>query len=97
MAFWNWRRKRRKDMRINLFVMRANEMLRVHPLTDWSHRCSKCNEPVGIYPSGQVVIEEQGTANVTIICNHCQPRSIIMGLAPGALDDVRESIKNPNL
>ena len=72
--------------------MRASDMLRVHPLTDFSHQCSKCKEPVGIYPSGQAVMAKHKT--VVLVCNRCADPTGAT-LAPGALEEGKESMWNP--
>jgi hypothetical protein len=80
-----------------LLVMRANEMFRVHPQTDWSHTCSECGEPVGIFPSGQAVIKRYRPENIAVICNRCADAdelSLNMP-APGALSEWKQAVDNP--
>ena len=51
-----------------LIVMRAADMHRVHPSTDWSHVCDRCKHPVGIYPTGQKLMAARV---VELVCNVC--------------------------
>ena len=69
--------------------MRLDDMLLVHPQMDRDHICSKCLVPVGIYPSGQRVLQQY--RKVTIICQVCQPNALSFGLAPGALSETQQS------
>lgn len=52
-----------------LVVMRLADMRRGHPAQDNTHVCSRCKEPVGIYPSGQHALRQQ--PELPIICNVC--------------------------
>jgi hypothetical protein len=54
---------------IALVTMRLKDMWKVHPDQDNSRVCSKCGQPVGVYPSGQRVLQENPQAK--IICNVC--------------------------
>ena len=54
---------------IKLVVMRLKDMRAMHPDQDNSHVCSKCNEPVGIYPSGQRSL--RNFPEMAIICHVC--------------------------
>lgn len=74
-----------------LIVMRLADMQRLHPRQDNSRVCSKCNEAVGIYPSGQAVLAQRPDAQ--LICNACYPQNAadVVALAPGALQEARES------
>lgn len=83
------------EQRMQLVVMRASDMLRVHPRTDWTRRCGSCGEPVGIYPSGQRVLAEHGDL-VNIICNRCTD-STTGTLAPGAEHEPAQSVWNPRV
>jgi hypothetical protein len=74
-----------------LLVMRAADMFVEHPDTDYTHVCSRCGEPVGIYPSGQHVMQHY---EVTLVCNRCtspSEREAGTALAPGALDETSQS------
>jgi hypothetical protein len=72
--------------------MRLADMLLVHPQQDNSRVCSKCGEPVGIYPSGQAVL--RGAPDTVITCNHCAgPLPSAVFLAPGALEEPFQSHK----
>lgn len=72
-----------------LIVMRLADMHRVHPKQDNSRVCATCGERVGIYPSGQRVLQTDPT--ITIVCSHCSPRADIAILAPGAEREPFES------
>jgi hypothetical protein len=65
-----------------LLVMRYADMVLVHPDMTIDHVCGKCGKQVGIYPSGQQVLQRY--SKVEIVCNHCQPLSASFTLAPGA-------------
>ncbi|MCA1452097.1 hypothetical protein I6F35_02570 [Bradyrhizobium sp. BRP22] len=66
---------------IELIVMRLADMIRVHP-DQITGRCSKCGEEVGIYPSGQRVMQE--LPDVELVCQVCRPPEPDAMLAPGA-------------
>lgn len=51
-----------------LVAMRADEMDRAHPHTDWSHVCAWCGARLGIYPLGQRAMAAQA---LTVICSQC--------------------------
>lgn len=97
MAFFAWLRSFWKPRRYSLIAMRAADMALVHPLADFSRKCSRCGEGVGLYPSGQSIIERLGEARVEIVCNRCVEPKEVTGAAPapGALKEVGESISNP--
>ena len=71
-----------------LLCMRMDERKRVHP-QQITGTCSKCGATVGIYPSGQRVL--QGNPDNVVVCNHCQKPS--GQLAPGAINEPFESVK----
>lgn len=52
-----------------LIVMRLTDMARVHPRMDRTHQCARCKQPVGIYPSGQIVLRRYN--DVEIVCSVC--------------------------
>lgn len=52
-----------------LAVMRTRDTWRVHPDQDDSHVCSKCGEPVSIYPSGMKALK--ANPGLPIICVGC--------------------------
>lgn len=54
---------------IKLVVMRLKDMWKVHPDQDSSRVCSKCGEPVGIYPTGQRSL--RNFPEMAIICHVC--------------------------
>jgi len=78
-----------------LIVMRTEDMVRIHPDTDWQWKCDTCGHGVGIYPSGQRVIEQYGRDNITICCNRCVPAlgTVTAEPAPGALEEAAASRK----
>lgn len=82
----HWWRGRKKEA--VLMVMHLADMHRVHPQTDYSHVCSRCGGPVGIYPSGQRIVRKFKT---TIICNRCQQPDQRCQPAPGAMSEVGQS------
>lgn len=69
--------------RVVLSVMRAIEMTRVHPNTDFRRVCSRCFQPVAIFPSGQKVLREHKKRAI-ILCNHCVPSNQSWLPAPGS-------------
>jgi hypothetical protein len=87
---------------VTLHCMRLANIHRVHPEMDTSHRCSRCNEILAIYPSGQAIIERYGAEGVTLICDVCAGLELLdvcAGLeilnsapAPGSLEEVLESV-----
>lgn len=79
-----------------LLVMRAADMRRIHPQTDWTYFCSLCSEPVGIYPSGQKVLRDDPTTQ--IICSHCRPPGVsVLAVPSGVPQELTESIPHPDL
>jgi hypothetical protein len=77
-----------------LIVMRLAEMHRVHPRQDDSRVCSKCGERVGIFPSGQAVLQRDPTTQ--IFCHICyvngEAPADIETMAPGAEGELSESV-----
>jgi hypothetical protein len=80
--------------RAMLVVMRVARMTKVHPKTDFTHRCGRCQEPVGIFPSGQRLLREQ--PNAEIVCDGCAGDTTAVLLAgeplPGVRQEARESV-----
>jgi hypothetical protein len=74
----------------DLIVMRLADMHRVHPKQDNSRVCDTCGEQVGIYPSGQKVLQRLPKARV--YCSHCRPPALGAMLAPGAASEPFESV-----
>jgi hypothetical protein len=69
-----------------LIVMRLANISRAHPQQDSSRCCDRCGEGVGIYPSGQKVIEADPSTE--IICQVCGAAMAFIGEpAPGALEE----------
>jgi hypothetical protein len=95
MRFFSWLRWLRSPRLKTLVVMRSADMRRVHPQTDFSHKCSTCSAEVGIYPSGQAIIRKFGEARVKIICNQCVDAGDVSHAqpAPGALAEIGQSIR----
>jgi hypothetical protein len=95
---WRWltgRWRRRDTPGRVLLVMRLDCMIVVHPDMDRSHVCARCQQPVGIYPSGQAVLRRDPATR--ILCHLCQPPTAAATPAPGALRERGQSIWNqPN-
>lgn len=74
--------------------MRLDEMVLVHPF-QITKQCSKCQQEVGIYPSGQRLLT-QYAGKIDIICNHCYtgPGG---RLAPGAEYERMQSVVRRSL
>lgn len=75
---------------ITLHVMRLAEMHRTHPQQITGH-CSECGHTVGIYPSGQAILQQ--TPGVKLVCNVCGTPGEDAMLAPGAVDEALQSVK----
>lgn len=75
---------------IELIVMRLADMERVHPDQITAH-CSKCREPVGVYPSGQRVMRDN--LAVSLICQVCREPGDDTLLAPGAALEPFQSVR----
>jgi hypothetical protein len=65
-----------------LICMRLADMVRVHP-EQIERNCARCDAVVGIYPSGQIVLQE--CPAVEIVCHRCRTPGRPSALAPGAL------------
>lgn len=80
-------------MRTELVCMRLSEMKMVHPMMTRDKTCCRCGETVGMYPSGQRILEAGGDL-IEIVCNHCYFKKADLFLAPSeVLDEVRESVR----
>lgn len=75
-------------MKARLIVMRLADMRRVHP-QQITRRCALCNHEVGIYPSGQYVLQHHDTE---IVCQVCAQPTGNEPLAPGAELEPFESV-----
>ena len=64
-----------------LIVMRLADMVIVHP-EQITGSCARCGHEVGIYPSGQKVMQQY--PDVEIVCEKCQQPGPGVTLAPGA-------------
>lgn len=90
MGFWSfWRRPR-----VSLHVALLQDMAVVHPQMDDTQDCSRCQRPVGIYPSGLAIIRKFGRARVDLICARCELPPIGAALAPGAAMEPFQSVRN---
>ena len=74
-----------------LVVMRVAGMSKVHPKTDFTHRCARCQEQVGIYPSGQKLLRDR--PNAEIVCDGCAGDTTAIMLAGEALPGVRQEAR----
>jgi hypothetical protein len=80
------------DPRTVLVVMRLENTHQVHP-DMIEAACSGCGAKVAVYPSGQRVLREFGSDHVDLVCEVCHgPLKGPVLLAPGFLDDARESV-----
>jgi hypothetical protein len=86
--------KKLLDAPAMLVVMRVARMTKAHPKTDFTHRCARCHEAVGIFPSGQRLLREQ--PNVEIVCDGCAGDTTAIMLAgeplPGVRQEAREAV-----
>lgn len=79
------------EAKTKLIVMRLRDMRRVHPQMRSEFNCSRCGEQVGIFPSGQSLIQSRGRENVEIVCGVCNgPVTGI--LTTEAIREVGESV-----
>jgi hypothetical protein len=74
---------------MNLLVMRLSDMVRVHPQQDSAHVCSKCGEPVGIYPSGQSLM--QLYPDIVLVCNRCAPPLVLAEPTAEIIQELKDS------
>jgi hypothetical protein len=84
--------------------MRHANMTRVHPQTEFAHRCARCNHVVGIFPSGQKALREM--PELEIVCDVCAGDTTAVfntgTMLPGVRQEARESLpldptkKNPS-
>jgi hypothetical protein len=73
-----------------LTVKRMADMVLHHP-REVTRQCNRCGHDCGVYPSGQEVIAKH--ADVEIVCDVCRPPDLRAVLAPGALAEVRQSVR----
>lgn len=74
-----------------LIVVRALNMHKAHPRTDWTHQCGRCGEPVGIFPSGQKAIRER--PDMEIVCEVCAGDTWMSAARlPGWRQEAREAV-----
>jgi hypothetical protein len=52
-----------------LIVMRLADMERVHPQQDNSHKCGRCQQQLGMYPSGQAAL--RANPSMEVVCQVC--------------------------
>lgn len=67
---------------ILLTVVRLADMRRVHPQQIES-KCERCGHVVGIYPSGQLMLDVYRD-NIEVVCSVCHTPTSDAMLAPGA-------------
>jgi hypothetical protein len=80
-----------KSNRPMLLVMRAADMHRAHPQTDWSYCCARCGQPVGVAPSSMLMMRKY--AEIELVCQVCDPgEAPFAQLVPGALAEIREAV-----
>lgn len=82
------------DERFRLVCMRLVDMARIHPAQDNSHVCLKCGERVGIYPTGQIALQEHPEAS--IICAPCakaQAASGAVAVPAGSFDQILREVR----
>jgi hypothetical protein len=79
------------DKKTMLTVMRLANMHKVHPQMTVEHKCDRCGEQTGIYPSGQAVIQRYGRENIEIVCDVCAGPNVVGEPAPGALGEFGQS------
>lgn len=81
-------------MPTELIVVRLKDIIRVHP-DQITARCSKCNEEVGVYPSGQNAMKN--VPNLVLVCSVCKGPFDVFStpLAPGAEREPFESVRRP--
>jgi hypothetical protein len=95
---WEMRNMRPKRVPTSLLVMRLEDMGVRHPDQDDTHVCSECEEKVGIYPSGQAVLEKY--PNIKIICSRCAEITVMdifeSEPAPGAIQEALEGRRRKN-
>jgi hypothetical protein len=79
----------------SLVVMRATDMAVTRPDCSYAYSCSHCGEPVGVYPSGQAILEKFGVAQVELVCNRCASPDLIRSSAPapGAIQEALEGLE----
>ena len=74
-----------------LLVMRATDMHVAHPQTDWSYRCARCGQLVGVSPSGLRITSNY--PEIELVCQVCgRGEFVSVQPAPGALAEARQSV-----
>lgn len=76
-----------------LVVMRLNDMTRRHP-KQVTMRCHKCNQKVGVYPSGQEALKKY--PNMKVICIYCVNIKVFEDTAEpaGSMEQIRQESKD---
>lgn len=87
---WNWIERLARKPKLELIVMRLADMHRVHP-EQITGRCHGCGHVVGIFPSGQQVMQQH--PDVQLTCQVCKTPGENAPLAPGAEFEPFESVK----
>jgi hypothetical protein len=80
------------DKKPTLTVMRLANMHKVHPQMTVEHKCDRCGEQTGIYPSGQAIIQRYGRENIEIVCDVCAGPNVIGTPAPGTFAELKQSV-----
>lgn len=90
-------RKDRAPVKIPLLCMRLADMQKIHPLMSLAEYCERCGAPLGVYPSGQRILAEKGREHIELVCNRCAPSPVVGLMLPETLNEVRDSIPNPDI
>lgn len=73
-------------------VMRAANMAILHPQTDYSHKCHKCNEVVGVFPTGQQIIIDEDPEILCDVCVGDVSDVLATGTLVSPVNEVREAL-----
>lgn len=74
-----------------LVVMRLADMQRVHPAMDTDHVCAQCGAVIGIFPSGQRLL--QTYPDTTLLCHVCRPVTAPFTVAAGGFTEPFETVR----
>ncbi len=75
-----------------LICMRVTDMHAFHPAMDVSRDCSECGRALAIYPSGQAIITKYGD-RLKLVCQVCGQAVVAdASPAPGAIEEVGQSV-----
>jgi hypothetical protein len=84
----NWFTDLFRKKKIELIVMRLNDMAMVHP-DQITSTCSQCGEVVAVFPSGQAVMRQY--PDTVLLCQVCRQPGKHAKLAPGAAQEPLQS------